>query len=407
MRRTTARLRFVNMLTAPAARARRDPDKVFNRFLDAQTSNLDGAVLTEEDERSIEHLRVLLHRIASVETLSGVGWLSAHDMVKVRLNNLFHVRRLQARYPEVKQERIEAPVFVIGLPRTATTLTHKILANAQGGRGPYMWEMDNIGLQRTEDEEDRLRRQTQHRLDQILTLSPSWGRIHPVRADWVEEVYFLLNQSRMHNTMAPMPDYLDFLRTYDARPDYRFVRDALQILQYRRPSPRWMLKHPDCLAETAAIHDVFPDAKFVWTHRDPHTVMGSMCSMAESLAYLHNHPKSVDPHEIGRTWLQVLPDMIERARRERIRMPREATVDVAYHAMMADPFTYVPGLFEQLDLKWTDADERNLEESLNRPRDQRGHEYSMVHYGLDPAMIDDAFGDYGLFVDNLNATGRH
>jgi hypothetical protein len=74
--------------------------------------------------------------------------------------------------------------------------------------------------------------------------------------------------------------------------------------------------------------------------------------------------------------------------------------------MMADPIKYVPELFEKLDLKWTDTDERNLEDALNRPRDQRGHEYSMVHYGLDPEMIDNAFGDYGLFVDNLTASAR-
>ncbi|THV26552.1 sulfotransferase family protein [Glycomyces paridis] len=407
MRRTTPRLRFVNALTAPAARARHRPDKVFDGFLAKERAAPGDAALTEEDERSLENLRSLLHRIAAVDTLSGVGWLSVHDMIRTRINNLFHVRRLQAAHPEVLEERIEAPVFVIGLPRTATTLTHKILANAQGGRGPYMWEMDNIGLPRSVDDEARLRRQTQRKLDQILTLSPSWGRIHPVRADWVEEIYFLLNQSRLHNTMAPMPEYVEFLRDYDARPDYRFVRDALQILQHRRPAPRWMLKHPDCLGETAAIHDVFPDAKFVWTHRDPHTVMGSMCSMAESLGYLHNRPKGVDPHRIGRIWLDILPEMVERARVQRTRMPRENTVDVAYHAMMADPFRHVPELFEQLDLKWSDADERNLADALDRPRDQRGHEYSMVHYGLEPEMIDKAFGDYGLFVDNLNAGSHH
>jgi hypothetical protein len=406
MRRTTARLRLVNALLAPAAKARHDPDRVFARLLEAQRSANPGVVLTDEDETELQHLRTFLGFIAEVDSLSGVGWLSVQDMMKDRIRNRFVVRRLQAEHPEIRNERIDAPVFVMGLPRTATTLTHKILANAPGGRGPYMWEMDNIGLPRPEEEVAKLRKKTQKRFDQVLALSPSWSRIHPVRADWVEEIYFLLNQSRLHNTMAPMPKYVEFMRSYDARPDYRFVRDALQILQYRRTTPRWMLKHPDCLAETAAIHHVFPDAKFVWTHRDPHTVMGSMCSMAESLAYLHNRPKDVDPHRIGQVWLEILPEMVERARRERIQMPREATVDVAYHAMMADPFKYVPELFGKLDLKWTDADERNLEEALNRPRDQRGHEYSMVHYGLDSDMVDDAFGDYGLFVDNLTAGAK-
>ena len=71
---------------------------------------------------------------------------------------------------------------------------------------------------------------------------------------------------------------------------------------------------------------------------------------------------------------------------------------------MSDPFAYVPHLFEQLDIPWTDVDERNLKIALDRPTDHRGHEYAMSYYGLTPEAIGDAFGDYERFVTMLRLT---
>ena len=43
----------------------------------------------------------------------------------------------------------------------------------------------------------------------------------------------------------------------------------LQALQWLRGPERWVLKSPQHLEQQAALIEIFPDATFVQTHRDP------------------------------------------------------------------------------------------------------------------------------------------
>jgi len=401
LRRTSISLDIVNLLTALPARAHNDPDKAFDKIVDKVRSNIDGVTLRESDEALLDSIRRLMRFTAGTEGLSGVGWLSILDMITARVDNLFRVRKLHDLHPEIGREEVKAPIFVVGMPRTATTLTHKVLAQSPGNRGPLLWEMYNVDLPQAAGTEKRRRNATQRRLDQTLALSPSWKQIHPVSADLPEEIYFLLIHTALHCSVLPMPDYVEFLKTHDSTPDYQFIKECLQVLQHGREPKRWALKHPGSLFHLQAVHRVFPDAQVVWTHRDPHTVMGSMCSMAESLIRLHVKRSAVDLHEIGALWLQILSEGVASARDERARLPRGTVIDVGYHLLMSDPHAYVPELFEQLGIRWSDVDERNLKIALDRPTDHRGHEYAMSHYGLSPEAVSEAFGTYERFVTTL------
>ena len=63
-----------------------------------------------------------------------------------------------------------------------------------------------------------------------------------------------------------------------------------------------MLKSPLHLYSIDALLAVFPDARIIQTHRDPGTVAGSGCSLAEVLRTLYTmHP---DPRLIGRDWVE-------------------------------------------------------------------------------------------------------
>ncbi len=44
-------------------------------------------------------------------------------------------------HPEIANERVTAPVFIVGQPRAGSTHLHALLALAQGVRAPTMWEM--------------------------------------------------------------------------------------------------------------------------------------------------------------------------------------------------------------------------------------------------------------------------
>lgn len=409
MQRTTPMLGVLNVLMEGRRRAEsgttRKVDALFDQMTakarkETETTDL---VLSEEDEGIMESLRFLLHCWAATPALSGVGWRSAKDMVAARIANLLTVRRLQAQHPEVREEAIERPIFVLGLPRTATTLTQHIIAGSDAARAPHLWEMYYLGLEPTPEERRRRIRQTQKRLDMTLLLSKSWTTIHPTNAEWPEEDYWLKFHATFHTTVAPLPGYLDWYRqSYDRDTDFRFVRDALQVLQAGRPTRRWVLKHPGNIFNLDSILRVFPDAQIVLTHRDPNTVMSSLCSMVESLHSIHLKRGAVDPKQIGRVWLRELADGMEQCREVRAASGRPGRfIDVKYHRLTGSPHTAVPELFRQLDLPWGPDDEARLEEHLTRTgqgggRDGvRRHEHSLLGYGLDPSEVDDAFGsDY-------------
>lgn len=117
MTSTPLPLTLANLLLRPALGSRRDPDRVFDRIV-AGAKGADG------DEEFAENFRFLLREWAKDEDLGPVGWQSAQAHVRRHLTNRARIRRLIAENPAIGREPVEKPVFVVGLPRTASTLTH-------------------------------------------------------------------------------------------------------------------------------------------------------------------------------------------------------------------------------------------------------------------------------------------
>lgn len=421
MRRTSALLPVLNTIMEPSRRLQaRRTDKVFDAILARARDKTDNhATLSGDDEATLESLRFLLRCWANAEGISGVGWRSGIDLVASRVTNLLKVRRIQACVPEVLREPIRDPIFVIGLPRTASTLCHHILAEADGARAPLMWEMYNpdgptmvipesdrsaselyySGLAMRPGDETELIAHTQKRSDQTMLLSRAWNDIHPTRAEWPEEIYFFLNHGLGHLAMAPMPDYEQWYMTeHDRAADFRFVHDALQILQYRQPRDRWVLKHPVNMFCLPEILKVFPTAKIVWTHRDPATVIGSLCSMNETLQRIHCKSRSVDLVKLGRYWLTLMAAGVAKARDDRVAIARPGSfVDINYHQLTGAADKNVPLLFERLGLPWGEKDQQRLDAATERAaaglgRDGgRKHEYRLSDYGLRISDVEEAF----------------
>lgn len=399
------RLSLINAVTAPTARrARANPGRAFGAIADQVRDEFD-LTLTGPDAEAIEQLETVTKAFTAIPGLSGVGWMSVKTMVTRRLRTRYRVRQLHQRHPQIADQTIDQPIFVVGLPRTATTLTHTVLANAPGCRGPRLWEMYYPDLPQSAAVERRRSAETQREMDQVLNLSRSWNRIHPVRSGWPEEIFFLLTQMRMHATIGPMDDYVASLDGCDKTGDYMFVREVMQVLQYQRERPRWVLKHPGCIEDLTTIMRVFPDATIVWTHRDPYTVIGSLCSMIESIERMHRHRGAIDRHDIGRRWLRYTAAMAQTGRSMRVDLPRGSIIDLSYHTLMANPHLRVPELFAQLGLPWTDDDHHNLAEAIDRPRDRTGHAYAAESYGIDHTDVDRAFGDYAQMVAGLSSRG--
>ncbi|MDQ1048960.1 sulfotransferase [Streptomyces sp. V4I2] len=378
-------LTLANLLLRPAFGSRRDPDRVFDRIA-GKAGQTDG------DEWFTDGFRLLLREWAADEGLSPVGWQSARSHVRRHLTNRARIRRLIAEHPAIAREHIEKPVFVVGLPRTATTLTHSVLSLSDEHRCPRLWELLAPGLAPSPRERQKAITSARRTLDGTYLLTPRFRDIHPMTAEGPEECTFLLPHALVPLSQAHLPEYHARQFERDFVPDYRHLKECFQVLQYGRPRRRWILKSPMHTGNLDALLSVFPDATLVWTHRDPATAVASFCSLVECGMALSR--RTVDLPALGATWLDLLSRSVRRGLAARAAVPRESLVDVPYSWLGSDPAAGAPKLYEAIGARWTEADAVRLPEVAARPKGSRPHSYDLARYGLSRADVEAAFGDY-------------
>ncbi|MEU6250749.1 sulfotransferase [Glycomyces sp. NPDC047010] len=399
MRRVAGWVKPLNTVMSPALRkAVRNPDGAFEQAL--AKAEAAAGVSADIDRAFVDDYRDLMRRFAKVRDISYLGWTATVSELQMRMENRLRIKRLHAEHPEIAHQPIDRPIVVVGLPRTATTLAHKVIAAPDGNRAPMMWEFHHADRF---DIDPKLREQRLKKARRISAavnvITPIWETIHPSTAETPEECVLALPHGLQWGTRFKLNGYREWLEQRDFVPDYQYLKEFLQVLQTGDRTRRWVLKSPFHLYNLGALLKVFPDAHILWTHRDPQTVMGSWCSLVETGTALCN--RRYDTQEIGREWLSSLSWMVEQGRMSRLDIPKERMVDVSYHQLTADPHGQLPRIFERLGLDWSFKEQGNLDDVLARPGMRRNHEYSLARYGLDPDMVDAAFGDYTKLVNSI------
>lgn len=398
MNRVAPWLKAANIVLAPTIANRRSKvDKIIDRAVRDAEAKTGGTA--SGDEQFVEEMRFLLGCFADVERITPSGWMGTAADLASRLENRLRIRKLHAQYPEIADEPIERPIVVVGMPRTGTTFTHHLLAAPEDHRAPLMWELLSTDLgDIPEDTRNEYRKRARRMAEGAEKASPAMRRIHRLGADQPEECVFVLPHGLIYVVRAHMPRYEQWMLDRDYTPDYQYLKQALQVLQYGRERRRWVLKSPAHLWSLETLLKTFPDAQVVWTHRDPATVLGSMCSLSE--ATMSVHVRGPDLHQIGRTWLGMLATGVARAFSARRNLTEDTLIDVPYGHLTEAPGRRLPDLFARLDVPWGEPERRNLERLLARPGGS-GHVYDLSHYGIGATEVEQAFGEYGRFVDEL------
>ncbi|WP_086561180.1 sulfotransferase family protein [Streptomyces africanus] len=378
-------LTLANLLLRPGFGSRRDPDRVFGRLV-VEAGEAPG------DGEFVDGFRSLLGWWAKAERLTPVGWQSAQVHVRRHLANRARVLRLIAEHPEIEREPIEKPVFVVGLPRTATTVTHAVLSISDGHRCPLLWELLGPDLELPPRQRRRAIRAGRRLVQGTDLFAPRFRDIHAMAAEGPEECTFALPHALMPFSQARIPEYRAWHCARDFTADYRYLKQVYQVLQYGRPRRRWVLKSPMHLENLEALRTVFPDATIVWCHRDPVTVVASFCSLIEHGMAVSSRP--LDLPGIGATWLGLLSRAMTRGLAARAAIPAEQLVDAPYSWLGSDPAAGAPKLYAAVGAPWTEADAGRLPAAVARPKGTRKHTYDLHRYGLSRADVESAFAEY-------------
>lgn len=303
------------------------------------------------------------------------------------------------RHPDIADVPIERPVFILGFPRTGTTVLHNLLACDAHARTGRMWEMlrpSPAPAESTPLDDPRIRRAMRD-VERAHQTVPDLLRIHPLDPLGPDECFYLFGlsfQNRTCDGQAPCPSYMRWLMDHDMRPAYRTYRRVLQLLSYARRRPYWVLKAPTHLFHLDALLDVFPDARIVQTHRDPRAVAGSCCSLYSVTRQLFTDDP--DPLAVGRAWLDTWAEAMDRALAVRAARPDAEVHDVRFADFVPDPRAAALDLQRRLGIDPAPGTAEAMARWLaDHRRDRHGrHVFDLRTFGLDADRIAHRFADY-------------
>jgi len=300
--------------------------------------------------------------------------------------------------PELLQRSIEKPVFVFGIPRTGTTLLSNLLACDPARRSPLTWEIDDPVPPPTTatlyNDPRALARLEQEKA--MFAANPAIGKYYRMSAIYPNEcVYFMAHDFRtlMLESRGKLPNYRDWLFSTDMTSAYQYHKRFLQLLQADAPGV-WNLKMPSHSLWLETLLKVYPDARLVWTHRDPYTAMGSFCSII-TLGNM-SFAGSTDPEWVGTNCTYQAALHANRIMDTRDKLGEDSIIDVHYADLTNDPLGTMRKLYKALGDDFTAEAESAMQRWLDdNPQTKFGkHEYKLEQYGLSVEKLAPHFERY-------------
>jgi len=230
------------------------------------------------------------------------GVLAVRERALTYLTNRLQIEDWYRRHPEIDEQQIVAPVFGLGLPRTGSTLLQCLIQQDATTRSLRTWESEQPcpPPEATVGRDDpRIAAAAANwnaltiAAPEILSMLPLEGPEDPT------ECQDLLGLSFRSSAFvaAMMFGYLDWLSSCDMEPAYAYHKRALKLLQWRCPPRRWRLKSPVHMLNMEALAAVYPDARFVITHRDVARSIPSNAALVVAIGKLF--VEELDPGRVG------------------------------------------------------------------------------------------------------------
>jgi hypothetical protein len=342
-----------------------------------------------------EALECLTRSLADEARLTPTGRLMAHMEILQRLTNRLQIEHEIATHPQIREEPVPGPIFILGLPRTGTTFLQRLLGQDPANRVLETWEMARpIPAPRPETyaTDSRIAKAC-WQVGVANFAMPRLKQIHEVGARLPEECLSLMANdlvSYWFVAAAQVPSYRAWLHAQDLTLAYRLHRRQLQLLQATFGQRRWVLKSPFHLYGLPALLAAYPDARIIQTHRDPVEVLPSFASFLVCLR--SGFCNGIDPKAVGVELTEDLPRWFRQAAVARACAQGSASKslrphfrDVEYRALVADPVGTVRRIYEGFGLELSDGAERRMETFiLSSPQHKHGvHRYSLEEFGID------------------------
>jgi len=333
-----------------------------------------------------EPFQVFLKSLREEAQLNLMGRIRTRSEILQLLQARLQIEDTYKRHPEIADEQITQPFIIVGQGRSGTTLLQNLLDSHPDNGAPLHWEMvypcppPQSATYRTDP-----------RIEKAHTLIDQWNRVTPTFSSMHEfagAIPMEDNVTMAMNFMAPtwldclgqVPSYDAYIFQQPVEPALHWLVRVLKLLQWKNPRKHWVLKDPMHLDRMSALLKVFPDACFIWPHRDPVRALASLVSIVGTIQWGRtDHPFSAvslaymtDPNLAAGRFDAVVDQLDAGA------VPAQQIYNVLFRDLVADPVGQVAKMYDRFGIELTSegrtAMTRYMEEN---PRDSRApHQFS-------------------------------
>jgi len=368
--------------------------------------DVEAAANESMEEEEVERLRAgmaaMLHYLNGPR-VAGSGRAMLYGTVRDGLRNRVRALVAAAKDASLRREQPLEMVFVIGLPRTGSTLTQRLLATHPHARTISICQcMDLDPASAATEEEVKEKCKKLFKMMRWVLGQAMWDKmqqVHPIGDGTApEEDQALLQASLIHEEFLGNDAYREWMLAHDATSAYELHNIFLNTLLRRYPEDgarHWLLKAPIHTFFLDALLKQYPNAKFVWTHRDPKKSMGSSCSMRSMMRMVD---KPLDKRDFSKRFLKSDMESLRRAMEVRRRIGEERFTDVYFKDLMDSPQDTLVDVHARVFGKCEEEEtfRANIAAWLEEDAKDKPprHAYNLDDYGVPAKEVDRHFAWY-------------
>jgi hypothetical protein len=355
-----------------------------------------------------EGMELYVADLTASAQLNEIGIGVARDGVIGDLGTRLQLVQWRKDHPSVADQRVVAPIIIVGLPRTGTSILHDLMAQDPSMRAPLSWEVERpVPAPRTEtfDTDPRIA-EAQAGFDLVDSIIPGFTAFHELGARLAQEDVRMWTsefRSMQLSLQFEVPEYNRWLlHDADMAPAYRWHHQFLQHLQSEHMADRWLLKSPAHLWQLDVLLAEYPDAIVIQNHRDPLKVIASISALGASLREM-----TTDSFDVRTLAAQYGDDIVlglDRAMAVRRSGAFAAgqVIDVRYQDFRTDLLGTVRGIYDRLGLELTDEAASRMQAHLDaHPGDAANSlkRYTFDQTGLDEGALRERTREYQEYFD--------
>lgn len=228
-----------------------------------------------------EPFQVLIKSLKEDANLNLMGRIRTRSELIIFLQARLRIEDTYKKHPEIDEEEIIEPMIILGQGRSGTSALINLLSAHPENGVIKTWE---AMLPCPPPEKETYL--TDPRIEQGDKLIQQWNRVTPtleaihefngeIPTECIQLMAINFTSPAWLNSLGPIPGYNAYMHGRSMVPGIQYHKRILKLLQWKNPRKRWVLKSPNDIDYFPDVVEVYPDAKFIWPHRDPVKALAS------------------------------------------------------------------------------------------------------------------------------------